>query len=71
MYDQDGAENVLHVIGAYGRKATKEDFAFGKDFKIIAGPYFSVRDIAKIHEDGFTKISFHNSRGLILFSVDL
>jgi hypothetical protein len=40
----------LHLIGAYGRKATLADWLAGKDFKIQGGPYCSIRDIAQMQK---------------------
>lgn len=65
---------ILHAIGAYGRLANKEDWAKGKDFQVVNGPYFSVRDTNKIRDDGYTEIQFHKIwSGTMqpLFSVDL
>ena len=46
---------VLYAIPAYGRlyrtkDELKVDWENGKDFKIVNGPYFSVRDLSKIKE---------------------
>ncbi len=65
-------ENVFLAIGAYGRTANKEDWAAGKDFKMWNGPYFSVRDTAKLRDDGYTAIWFMaDGDRSPLFSVDL
>ena len=46
---------MLILVGAYGRtydtiEAAKVDWESGKDFKILAGPYCSIRDIKKMKE---------------------
>ena len=68
----------LILKGAYGRHyATKEqamaDWQAGKDFKIVAGPYCSVRDIATLKrrhnnlilsaDDGGAKITLTVHKG--------
>ena len=63
---------VLNAIGAYGRTATKEDWAAGKDFQVYMGPYFSVRDTNKIRDHGYTTIHFLSTgTKQPLFTVDL
>jgi hypothetical protein len=42
-------ENMIHLIGAYGRRyesfeSVLADWEDGKDFKIVGGPYTSIRD---------------------------
>ena len=60
---------TLTVTGAYGRdyksqKAVREDWKAGKDFKIIGGPYMSIRDVEQdpsikvwVRYDGLKKIT--------------
>lgn len=48
--------NTLILIGAYGRRyATAEqalaDWDNGKDFKIVNGPYCSIRDTEALKKD--------------------
>lgn len=47
---------VLAVIGAYGRRATLEDWKTGKDFKILKGPYCSIRDVPRMKADGYDAV---------------
>jgi hypothetical protein len=52
------AENVLHLKPAYGRsydnkKMLMEDWEGGRDFKIVDGPYLSIRNMDHIKELGF------------------
>jgi hypothetical protein len=51
-------ENVLHLKPAYGRSYENQemlmkDWEEGKDFKIIDGPYLSIRNLDHIRELGF------------------
>ena len=41
---------ILEVTGAYGRIATRADWEAGLDFKIINGPYLSIRDLPRLRE---------------------
>lgn len=49
---------ILDACGAYGRQPKLRDWFKGLDFKIITGPYFSIRDIEKLKSDGWTEIRF-------------
>lgn len=60
---------LLRATGAYGREATEADWKAGKDFRVVSGPYFSIRDVAKIKADGFNQIVFFNARGFVEFVV--
>ena len=45
--------NTLNLLGAYGRTyatrtSASKDWAQGKDFKIVCGPYCSVRDVGEL-----------------------
>ena len=40
----------LHLYGAYGRKASLDDWLAGKDFKIESGPYCSIRDMEQMQK---------------------
>ena len=49
---------ALYASGAYGRKYdTLEDVLIdwleGLDFKVISGPYFSIRDAEVLRADGY------------------
>ena len=63
--------DVLTVQGAYGREPTMADWRAGKDFKIVAGPYFSIRDVDQILDYGTEQIVFMNSRGFVEFIVEI
>lgn len=48
---------MILIVGAYGRKydtldAAKIDWEAGKDFKILKGPYCSIRDTAAFEAMG-------------------
>lgn len=65
---------ILYAMGAYGREARRSDWAAGKDFKIVGGPYFSIRDIDKLKIDGYTGIYFgtmQNCEFVYLFGEEL
>jgi hypothetical protein len=52
---------VLVLLPAYGRSYETEaevlsDWSDGKDFKVIRGPYCSIRDTELIGKDGFEAI---------------
>lgn len=53
--------------GAYGRDTVEKDWAEGKDFKIVSGPYFSIRDVQAMKDQGITLIDFVNDRGSTVF----
>lgn len=60
------------AIGAFGRVANLTDWEVGKDFMIYNGPYFSIRDIAVLKQDGYTGILFCAfPSGELLFKVKL
>lgn len=53
--------NVLELIPAYGRtysdpKVMMQDWEDGKDFKIVGGPYCSIRDLNLMRERGFKSL---------------
>jgi hypothetical protein len=53
-------DNQLMIMPAYGRQyntseEAKADWVAGKDFKIVNGPYLSVRDIDYI-KDKYTSV---------------
>lgn len=62
---------VLLVEGAYGRAVSLKDWQAGKDFRIHAGPYFSIRDVDKLKEEGYTRIDFFGKDGFVEFTVEL
>ena len=57
--------SVICASGAYGRKATWDDYTNGKDFRIFEGPYFgayfSVRDESRLRQDGIWEVRFYDS----------
>lgn len=69
MSSFDRSYIVAH--GAYGRDTTENDWTEGKDFKIVGGPYFSIRDIAALRSDAVTTINFVNQRGYTVFVKEL
>ncbi len=58
----------LLITGAYGRDASVDDFLKGKDFKIVGGPYMSIRDVRDIL-DGSNIIAAITNNGEPLFIV--
>ena len=50
---------VINAMGAYGRKAKLADYVNGRDFKLVDGPYFSIRDEDRLRKDGYTEIRFY------------
>ena len=63
--------DYLVAVGAYGREANESDWLAGKDFQIQGGPYFSIRDLETIKNDGVTQIIFYNRQGYLAFVKDL
>lgn len=53
----------LELIGAYGRETSMQDWQDGKDFKIIGGPYCSIRDVPGMIEEGFGVLEFSTLDG--------
>ena len=67
-------KGILYLTGAYGREATEQDWKLGKDFKIVAGPYCSIRDCEAIKADNGgdeLQLIFVNARNSVLFIKDL
>lgn len=64
---------TILATGAYGRKATKEDWLKGLVFRMQAGgPYFSIRDSKALRSEGCYSILFCDAiTREILFSVNL
>lgn len=66
----------LNVSGAYGRDYDDEasalaDWVDGKDFKIVGGPYMSIRDKDKLYADGYYAVVIHSFDGLPLTMIPL
>jgi len=60
--------NTLFVGSAYGRiypfrHQVLEAWRGGKDFKIVNGPYMSVRDTGLIKDEGYDQVVFKGSFG--------
>ena len=65
---------MVCLTGAYGREAVESDWDNGKDFKIVSGPYCSIRDSAAIKADNgddILQLVFLNARGSVLFIKDI
>jgi hypothetical protein len=63
MNPLSSVSSPIILIGAYGRNYFSEnlvldDWHAGKDFKIVGGPYCSVRDIAQLHQLGRVYIRY-------------
>lgn len=61
---------VVFAKGAYVREACAADWHGGKDFGIVAGPYFSIRDCDTMRAEGIEQIVFLNLQGLA-FTIKL
>lgn len=62
----------LGAQAAYGREAKREDWEAGKDFKIVGGPYFSIRDVAQLKAAGYVRVIVYGTRFAgPAFTVDL
>lgn len=53
--------DTVYVTGAYGRsyesvEAAKADWEAGKDFRIVSGPYISIRDVNLLIDMGFDRV---------------
>ena len=67
-------KNILYLTGAYGREAVESDLNNVKDFKIVSGPYCSIRDSAAIKADNggdIVQLVFLDARGSVLFIKDI
>ena len=67
-------KGMVCLTGAYGREATESDWLQGKDFKIVSGPYCSIRDSAAIKADNgddILQLVFLNARGSVLFIKEI
>ena len=63
--------SYVTAFGAYGREAAEADWITGKDFKIVNGPYFSIRDIEAMKKEGIEQIIFLNCLSNVAFYKDL
>lgn len=67
----------LTIIQAYMRagnvdaKAAQKDWLDGKDFKIVGGPYLSIRDCIRMYKDGVTRVVCVDRHLTQMFYVDL
>jgi len=52
--------SFVYVLGAYGREANQADWKAGKDFHILHGPYFSIRDYEAMKAEGIEQLIFIN-----------
>lgn len=67
-------KGMVCLTGAYGREAAESDWNNGKDFKIVSGPYCSIRDSEAIKTDNGSdsmQLVFVNARGSVLFIKDI
>ena len=64
-------KSFVYVKGAYGRTATKTDFNNGKDFQIVYGPYFSIRDLEAMKAEGINQLIFVNANNSVIWVKDL
>lgn len=63
--------SFVYATGAYGREANKADWKAGKDFRIMSGPYFSIRDYEAMKAEGIGQIIFVNARNSVIWVEDL
>ena len=61
----------LELHGCYGRDTNMTDWAEGKDFKILGGPYCSIRDLDIMIRDGWEELVFVNRAGLLVDVIPL
>lgn len=57
--------------GAYGRSTNEADWLAGKDFRIVGGPYFSIRDLKAMKDEGIILINFVNNEGYTVFYKEI
>lgn len=67
---------MLVALPAYNRnydtsEACANDWEGGKDFKIANGPYFSIRDVKLMKDQGYTKVCIVQPYGGVLLEVTL
>lgn len=67
---------VLILHGAYGRSYNtwedcENDWKDGKDFKIMGGPYCSVRDVDTMRQDGVRALYFITGSSVVLGKIVL
>lgn len=63
--------SFVYVKGAYGREALEADFKNGRDFQILHGPYFSIRDLEAMKAEGIDQLIFVNFINSVLWIKDL
>jgi len=57
--------NGLALVGAYGRETNIDDWVNGKDFKIIGGPYCSIKDLPEMAKE-FDVLEFLTLNGKVI-----
>lgn len=57
--------NGLKLYGAYGREANLKDWLEGLDFRILGGPYCSIRDVPTMAKQ-FDVLEFISRNGEII-----
>lgn len=62
----------LTLVGAYGRTykskaAALADWKDGKDFRIVHGPYCSIRDVERLKSQGVRTLYFREGNKLLAF----
>jgi len=64
---------ILFANGAYGRESSIDDWQDGRDFSMAGnqGPYFSIRDVKMLQENGYTEIQFLCKKGWVKFAEKL
>lgn len=63
--------SFVYAKGAYGRVANETDWNKGKDFQIVYGPYFSIRDLVAMKAESINQIIFVNSLNNVVWIKDL
>jgi hypothetical protein len=64
---------IMFAEGAYGRESNIADWIDGRDFSMAGGcgPYFSIRDVKAIFDNGNTEIQFLDKFGWVKFAEKL
>lgn len=67
---------VLDIIPAYGKSYTTSarflaDWQAGKDFRIVNGPYMSIRDSKRLLDQGYDLVRFRDVRHEVNVRIDL
>ena len=68
---QQGHPKDLFIHGAYGREANEQDWLAGKDFKILHGPYCSIRDLKVIKLNGYDFITLLNNKSQAIMAIPI